>query len=76
MDTKRHKRGIVKGSGTFIKSITGNLDDSDGEFFSSTINRLNQVGNLGAFKPKDTSQKLSIFSIIIISKYNIQITKK
>lgn len=40
-DTKRYKRGILDGIGTIFKSITGNLDASDGEYYSNCINKLN-----------------------------------
>ena len=39
-DTKRYKRGILNGVGTIWKSITGNLDASDGEFYTECINKL------------------------------------
>lgn len=42
MDTRRQKRGILNGAGTLFKAITGNLDASDGEFFTDSINKLNQ----------------------------------
>lgn len=39
-DTKRYKRGILNGIGTIWKAITGNLDASDGEFYSNCINKI------------------------------------
>lgn len=42
VDTKRQKRGLVNGIGTFFKAITGNLDAEDGQFFTDSINKLNQ----------------------------------
>ena len=42
LDTKRYKRGILNGIGTIFKSITGNLDAEDGEYYSNCINKLNQ----------------------------------
>lgn len=39
-DTKRYKRGILNGIGTFWKAITGNLDASDGEYYTNCINKL------------------------------------
>ncbi|XP_074028548.1 uncharacterized protein [Leptinotarsa decemlineata] len=44
MDAKhprRNKRGLINGIGSIFKSITGNLDASDGEFYTNSINRLN-----------------------------------
>ena len=41
LDTKRYKRGILNGIGTIFKSITGNLDAEDGEYYSNCINKLN-----------------------------------
>lgn len=50
LDTKRYKRGILNGIGTIFKSITGNLDAEDGEYYSNCINKLNsdehQIENL------------------------------
>uniref|UniRef100_A0A6P7GY14 Uncharacterized protein LOC114348240 n=1 Tax=Diabrotica virgifera virgifera TaxID=50390 RepID=A0A6P7GY14_DIAVI len=47
---KRLKRGLVNGIGTIWKSITGNLDASDGEYFNKCINKINsdetQIENL------------------------------
>lgn len=40
--TRRPKRGLIDGAGTIFKAITGNLDASDGEFYTNSINRLNQ----------------------------------
>lgn len=40
LGTKRYKRGILNGIGTIFKSITGNLDASDGEYYSNCINKL------------------------------------
>lgn len=53
-DTKnynpRKKRGILNGIGTIWKSITGNLDASDGEYFNECINKIThdeyQIENL------------------------------
>lgn len=39
-DTKRYKRGLINGIGTFWKAITGNLDSSDGEYYTNCINKL------------------------------------
>lgn len=43
-DTKRYnfreKRGIFNGIGTVWKSITGNLDATDGEYFNECINKV------------------------------------
>ncbi|KAJ8911126.1 hypothetical protein NQ315_003302 [Exocentrus adspersus] len=41
-DTKRYKRGVFNGIGTIFKSITGNLDSSDGEYYNDCINKLNR----------------------------------
>lgn len=49
-DSKRQKRGIINGLGTIFKSITGNLDASDGEYYVKSINQLksdqNQIENM------------------------------
>lgn len=42
LDTKRYKRGILNGIGTIFKSITGNLDAEDGQYYSDCINKLNK----------------------------------
>lgn len=39
-DTKRSKRGLINGLGSIFKSITGNLDSTDGEYYTSCINRI------------------------------------
>lgn len=36
----REKRGVFNGIGTVWKSITGNLDASDGEYFNECINKI------------------------------------
>lgn len=36
----RQKRGVFNGIGTVWKSITGNLDASDGEYFNNCINKV------------------------------------
>lgn len=45
-DTKsyahRNKRGILNGVGTVWKSITGNLDSTDGEYFNNCIDKLSR----------------------------------
>lgn len=38
----RNKRGIFNGAGTIWKSITGNLDASDGEYFNNCIEKLSR----------------------------------
>lgn len=38
--TKRQKRGLINGIGAIWKSITGNLDASDGEYFNNCINKV------------------------------------
>lgn len=46
----RYKRGLINGIGTIWKSLTGNLDSSDGEYYSDCINKLSndehQIENL------------------------------
>lgn len=41
LDTKRYKRGILNGIGSIFKSITGNLDAEDGQYYTDSINKLN-----------------------------------
>ncbi|XP_074030051.1 uncharacterized protein [Leptinotarsa decemlineata] len=41
LDSKRYKRGIIDGIGTIFKAITGNLDASDGEYYTNCINKIN-----------------------------------
>lgn len=41
----RHKRGLINGLGSIIKSITGNLDQSDAERIDSNINILKENQN-------------------------------
>lgn len=38
----RKRRGILNGLGTIWKSITGNLDASDGEYFNECINKVSR----------------------------------
>lgn len=38
--TTRQKRGLINGLGTIWKSITGNLDSSDGEYFNNCIDKV------------------------------------
>lgn len=38
----RTKRGIINGIGTIWKTITGNLDASDGEYFNDCIDKITQ----------------------------------
>lgn len=38
----RKRRGILNGLGTIWKSITGNLDASDGDYFNECINRVSR----------------------------------
>ncbi|XP_050518951.1 uncharacterized protein LOC126893054 [Diabrotica virgifera virgifera] len=53
-DTKqyafREKRGLINGIGSIWKSITGNLDSSDGEYFNECTNKITrdeyQIENL------------------------------
>lgn len=46
----RRKRGILNGIGSIWKSITGNLDASDGEYYNDCINKISndehQIENL------------------------------
>lgn len=43
MDNKRQKRDQQGGSGKLFKAIIGNLDSTDGEFFTDSTNKLNQI---------------------------------
>lgn len=36
----RTKRGLINGIGTIFKTLTGNLDANDGEYYSKCINKL------------------------------------
>lgn len=38
--TFRNKRGLINGAGTIWKTITGNLDASDGEYFNECIEKV------------------------------------
>lgn len=39
---KRYKRGLINGLGSIFKSITGNLDSSDGEYYTECINKISK----------------------------------
>lgn len=45
-DTKKYefrsKRGLINGIGSIFKSITGNLDSSDGEHYNECIDKINR----------------------------------
>lgn len=45
-DTKKYefrsKRGLINGIGSIFKSITGNLDSSDGEYYNECIDKINR----------------------------------
>lgn len=43
MHTKRERRNILDGAATLFKAIIGNLDPSDGEYFTSSIKKFNQL---------------------------------
>lgn len=38
----RTKRGLINGIGSIFKSITGNLDSSDGDYYNECINKINR----------------------------------
>lgn len=40
MEIKWFKSGILDGAGTLFKTITGNLDVYNGEYFTNGINKL------------------------------------
>lgn len=40
--TNRRKRGLINGLGSIWKSISGNLDASDGEYFNDCIDKITQ----------------------------------
>ena len=43
--TTRSKRGLINGLGEIIKSITGNLDNSDAEKFENAIHQVSETQN-------------------------------
>lgn len=55
----RVKRGLLNGLGSIFKSITGNLDSTDGEYYSQCINKLE--------KDDAEIQKLLLNQIQIVS---------
>ena len=67
----RVKRGLVNGFGTLFKSVTGNLDASDGERYESLIRELqeNQKG-LQASILKQNS-----LSITVINRFNFTLSQ-
>lgn len=50
INNPRNKRGVLNGIGTIWKSITGNLDATDGQYYNDCINKLtndeHQIENL------------------------------
>lgn len=69
LDTKRYKRGILNGIGTIFKSITGNLDAEDGEYYSNCIYKLNndehQLENLIKNQISVTTSVIKNFNLTI-----------
>ena len=43
--TNRRKRGLINGIGSIIKTITGNLDNTDAEYYDQTIDKLKRNQN-------------------------------
>ncbi|KAJ8977117.1 hypothetical protein NQ317_005245 [Molorchus minor] len=64
--SKRTKRGIINGLGSIFKSITGNLDASDGERYDRLIN---EIQNNQQKLSKNIVKQNSI-SLDIIDKFN------
>ncbi|KAI5736233.1 hypothetical protein M8J76_001284 [Diaphorina citri] len=77
LQLNRSKRGILKGLGTAIKFITGNLDHNDGEQFKSAINVLR---NSEQDVEKQVQQQYSINNQLMLifnnSIQNIQYIEK
>lgn len=69
--TDRQKRGLINGLGTIWKSITGNLDSTDGQYFNDCINKIErderQLGNL-------LKQQISV-TTSVIKNFNNTIQK-
>lgn len=65
-NTRRFKRGLLDGVGSIFKSITGNLDADDGQFFTDSINKLNndqhQMENLLKNQISVTTQVIKTFN--------------
>ena len=64
--SQRSKRGLINGIGSIFKSITGNLDYSDGELYDKLIRDLqnNQI-NLAK-----TAKEQNTLSVALINKFN------
>jgi len=65
LDTKdiklRYKRGLFNGIGTIWKTITGNLDASDGQYFNECIDKINRnEGNIEKLMKKQISVTTSV----------------
>lgn len=71
MDTKRFRRGILNGAGTLFKAITGNLDASDGEYFTDNINKLKQ----GQIQIENLLKNQISVTISVIKNFNDTIQK-
>lgn len=64
--SRKQKRGLINGLGTIIKSITGNLDQSDAEKYDKAIKEISS----NQFKIKDVmKEQLSILQTSI-QKFN------
>lgn len=63
---KRKRRGIINGLGSIFKSITGNLDASDGEYYEKIIQQLKDNENNLAVNIKNQNT----LSIELIDKFN------
>lgn len=70
-NVKRNKRGIIDGLGSIIKTITGNLDASDGQRYEQLFTKIN--------KNQEILQQQNFETIKLnkemISKFNLQMDK-
>lgn len=65
----RARRGLINGIGSIFKSITGNLDSSDGDYYNECINKINrderEIENLLKSQISVTTSVISNFNSTI-----------